>query len=360
MSGAKIISVVGARPQFIKAAIVSKALLEAGITESVIHTGQHYDEAMSDGLIRELGISNIVQNFGVGSGSHATQTAAIMTKFDDFLNLHPEIRCVMVYGDTNSTLAAGVVAAKRGIPIVHVEAGLRSYNREMPEEINRVMVDHLSEILFCSSELGAANLATEGVTKGVHVVGDVMLDAFNYYSQKAEQQNAAADILRKIDGTPYAIVTVHRPSNTDDKNRFQSIVVALQQLGIKCLWPVHPRIKNRVTEISASPNLIACAPFSYLQVLHLLTRCEVVITDSGGLQKEAYWAHRKCVTLRDETEWTETLDCGWNTLFNTENEVNLAETVAREPVSPWRPLYGHGQSAQMIASILGKQIDAST
>lgn len=353
MNDPQIISVVGARPQFVKAAIVSKAARQAGISESVIHTGQHYDEAMSDGLISELGISNIVQNFGVGSGSHAVQTAAIMTKFDEYLDLHPQVKCVMVYGDTNSTLAAGVVAAKRRLPIVHVEAGLRSFNREMPEEINRVMVDHLSEILFCSSTQGVENLRNEGIHRGVHMVGDVMLDAFNHYSTLSLQSMPAKSILDQVGNRPLALVTLHRPSNTDNNERFERIVAAIGKLDLVCLWPVHPRIKKQADRLSREDNIIVCPPLSYLQILHVLRECRVVLTDSGGLQKEAYWAKRPCLTLRDETEWTETIERGWNQLVEMKSPDDLPNAIHQTPaVDSWQPLYGDGTSTQQIAKVL--------
>lgn len=351
----EIVSVVGARPQFIKAAVVSRAFAATGIHEVIVHTGQHYDEAMSGRFLADLGMTNIVANLNVGSGSHAHQTARIMTGFQDYLeSLAALPKAVLVYGDTNSTIGAGLVAAKLGIPLVHVEAGLRSYNRAMPEETNRVITDHISELLFCSSHTGVANLAQEGVTSGVVDVGDVMLDAFLVFGQQARAGMKVSRIAPVAD-EQFVLVTIHRPSNTDDPSRLQTIMTALGRLDAKVVWPVHPRNRAMLKKLSVPTSVICIEPVGYLEMLVLLDACRAVVTDSGGLQKEAHWAKRPCVTLRLETEWVETLEGGWNVLANPEN-LDLAELVRRSPASPWRMLYGDGQSSNRIAAVIAERL----
>lgn len=349
MAEIEVLTVVGARPQLIKAAVVSRAFKDSGINEAIVDTGQHYHEMLSRRLIEELGIANTVANLGVGSASHAKQTAAMMTALDDFLSgLARPPRTVLVYGDTNSAIAAALVAAKLHIPLIHVEAGLRSHNRRMPEEVNRVVVDHLADMLFCSSAAGVEQLAAEGVTDGVFNVGDVMLDAFLHFSQEARAGGAAADLLSRIGDRPFAVTTIHRPSNTDDRRRLESIIGELDASGLLCVVPVHPRIAGGAENIVDGPNILRWRPLSYLEMLHLLSECEAVITDSGGLQKEAYWAKRPCVTLRNETEWVETLEGGWNRLADPERE-NLAPLLAKAPAGEWRQLYGDGTACAQIA-----------
>jgi UDP-N-acetylglucosamine 2-epimerase len=340
-----ILSVIGARPQFIKAAVVSRALAAAGIAESVVHTGQHYDDAMSGRFLRELKIDNIIANLNCGSGSHATQTAEMMVALEKLMIAHAaEIRAVLVYGDTNSSIAAALAASKLQIPVIHVEAGLRSFNRAMPEEINRVLVDHLSELLFCSSNQGVEQLKREGIDKPVIDVGDVMLDAFETFAPEALQ------IARPsfVDGTPFAIVTIHRPSNTDVPARLNAIINGLAEWGIRCVWPVHPRLRSRLQAMTLPTNIQPVEPLSYFEMLASLTACQCVVTDSGGLQKETYWAKKPCITARGETEWIETLENNWNQLWTAE-EVPLPQLVATSPSAAWKPLYGDGTASTRIA-----------
>lgn len=344
----EIVSVVGARPQFVKAAVVSQALFRLGVAEQVVHTGQHYDEAMSGQFLRQLGIE-VAANLAVGSGTHSHQTAAIMTGLQDFLDGLPKLPDAMVvYGDTNSTMAAGLVAAKLGTPLVHVEAGLRSYNRAMPEEINRVVVDHLSDLLFCSSQVGIGNLRSEGISSGVHEVGDVMLDAFLHFSAVAEAQDVLASTVTGIpDG--FVLATIHRPSNTDDTGRLAAILRQLGEVEATVVWPVHPRNRKGLERVQLPSNLVCINPVSYFQMLTLLRRAAAVVTDSGGLQKEAHWAARPCITLRAETEWTETLDGGWNVLADPTTD-SVARLAFRTPTTPWKMIYGDGNAADRIAT----------
>ena len=259
---------------------------------------------------------------------------------------------MVVYGDTNSTVGAGLVAAKLGIPLVHVEAGLRSFNRAMPEEINRVVVDHLSEMLFCSSPVGVKNLAREGVTRNVHDVGDVMLDAFQHFSGVARQQGISAAAEAGVNG-PFVLVTMHRPSNTDNRERMQAILGRLGQLSLPCIWPVHSRNQQHMASLGLPPTVHCIPPAGYLEMLSLLDACTAVITNSGGLQKEAHWARRPCITLRDETEWVETLEGGWNRLANPLTD-DLVAMLAVHPASDPKLLYGDGGAGGRIAKALIK------
>ncbi len=348
MSALSIVSVIGARPQFIKAAIVSRALKLEGIDEKIVHTGQHYDDAMSGRFLSELGIDNVSINLAVGAGGHAAQTAKMMIGFDHYLaNLTKRPDAIVVYGDTNSTIAAGLVVSKIGIPLIHVEAGLRSYNRTMPEEVNRVVVDHLSDLLFCSSQEGVKNLRQEGVSAPVIDVGDVMLDAYLHFSAEIDGRKVSTIFEDLKDG--FALVTLHRPGNTDEPARFTAIVRALGELDRPCVWPVHPRAKASLAALHLPGNVMCIDPLGYFDMLRALRSCSYVITDSGGLQKEAHWAQRPCITIRPETEWVETLEGGWNKLCDPESE-SIAQSMESRPTSPWGLLYGDGQASRRIAT----------
>lgn len=341
-----VVSVIGARPQFVKSAILSHALRAAGIQEYVVHSGQHYDHDMSGRFLQDLGIE-VHHNLDVGSGNHAAQTANIMLGFQAYLDALPAYPdAIIVFGDTNSTLAASLVASKIGIRIVHVEAGLRSYNRQMPEEINRVLTDHLSDMLFCSSEEGRTNLAAEGVTERVHVVGDVMCDAFHHYAPQAAD-SALERLLGARADEPFVFMTIHRPSNTDNPAFLPKLCKVAGSINSNIVWPVHPRFRVAVEAAEIPANVITTAPVGYFEVLALLKRCDHVLTDSGGLQKEAYWARKRCITLRDETEWVETLHGDWNVLVGLDSD--LAAQLARAPSTDWTPLYGDGHACDAIA-----------
>lgn len=348
----RILTIVGARPQFVKASVVSLAFKNAGIQEDVIHTGQHYDPSMSAVFWDELNIPKPTQNFDVGSGSHAVQTAAIMVELEKYLlsKKSPRYDGILVYGDTNSTVAAALVSSKLHIPLIHVEAGLRSFNKKMPEEVNRIMTDHVSDLLFCSSEIGVKQLEKEGITEGVYNVGDVMYDAVTQFSALAESKLSLRDII-PFDTGNYYLATIHRPSNTDNEAKLEAIISSFAKIDKKVVWPVHPRNNARLNNISLPDNLHIISPLPYLSMLIVLKNSALVFTDSGGLQKEAYWLKKQCITLREETEWVETLEGGWNTLAGHRlNELVSLSTVA--PTTPWEPIYGDGEASLKIADII--------
>lgn len=345
-----IITLIGARPQFVKAAVVSKAFIEKGISEIIVHSGQHYDERMSRIFWEELGIPQPRYNLNIGSGSHAVQTAGMMTGFEHILNGLTDLpRAILLYGDTNTTVAGSLVASKLHIPVIHIEAGLRSFNRTMPEEINRVVTDHLSDLLFCPSEVAVKQLATEGIVSNVYSVGDVMYDSFLTFSALAKRINP---VISGIDiESAYTLLTLHRPSNTDSKEQLSKILTSLGKLPTRVIWPVHPRNRDHIRELTLPSNITITDPFSYFQMLLVLEKCHSVITDSGGLQKEAYWAKKPCITLREETEWTETLKGGWNQLAPP-GDNTLLNAYKTRPGLPWKPLYGDGKASDKIAGIV--------
>jgi UDP-GlcNAc3NAcA epimerase len=349
-----ILTVIGARPQFIKAAMVSKALLESGIQEMIIHTGQHYDENMSDIFWTELGLPNPARNLKIGSGLHGMQTGQMMIALEkEVIAQKPE--ALMVYGDTNSTLAGAIVASKLGFKVIHVEAGLRSFNRTMPEEINRILTDHVSDLLFCSSEEGKMQLQKEGITKGIHVVGDVMYDL---------QLNSMTVAVNTIDmnkifpqtGDDYILATIHRPSNTDNDQNLKNILDAFAQLPFKIVWPLHPRLREKIKNYKIPKNLIMIAPASYLEMQALMQNCYKVCTDSGGLQKEAYWAQKPCITMREETEWVECMHDNWNMVVGSDTKKIIAAVHAKIQGDSWYPLYGDGNASRKIVGIIMTEI----
>jgi UDP-GlcNAc3NAcA epimerase len=352
----KIATVVGARPQFIKCAPVSQELRKT-CTEILIHTGQHYDSNMSQVFFQELRIPHPDYHLGVGSGSHGAQSGEMLRRIEEVL-MHEEPDYVLVYGDTNSTLAGALAAVKLHMPVAHVEAGLRSFNRRMPEEINRVVTDHLSSMLFCPTETAVENLAREGITEGVKLVGDVMYDALLCNIQIAAEKSTILEQLR-IEPKAYFLVTVHRAENTDDAGRLQAVVEALQRISRvhPVIWPVHPRTRHalRAHDLPGikPDTLRPIDPVSYLDMLLLEREAKVILTDSGGIQKEAYWLGVPCVTLRDETEWVETVQAGWNTLVGTDQERIFAAATSEKPLDPGpQNLYGNGHSARSIAQAL--------
>ena len=358
----KILSVVGARPQFIKAAAVSRCIRQMseksgqeGVQEVLAHTGQHYDDNMSRVFFEELEIREADYNLGVGSASHGAQTGRMLERIEDVLQKEqPDV--VVVYGDTNSTLAGALAAVKLHIRVGHVEAGLRSFNRLMPEEINRVVADHVSDLLFCPTETAVQNLAREGICKGVHQVGDVMYDCALYYGKKAESRR---DLLARLKLSPqrYALATIHRAENTDDTERLLSIFRGLNRVaerGLPVVIPLHPRTRERISTLALErkEGVRLLTPVSYLDMIVLEKNAKVIITDSGGVQKEAYFYRAPCVTLRDETEWTETVESGWNVLAGTQAE-RIAEAAMKAPrPSGWENHYGDGDAAGRILDIL--------
>ncbi len=357
----KVLTVVGARPQFIKAGVVSRVIRESfsdRINEALIHTGQHYDENMSDIFFKQLDLPQPKVNLEIGSGNHGEQTGKMLSMLEKvFIQENPDM--VVVYGDTNSTLAGALAAVKIHLPVAHVEAGLRSWNRKMPEEINRVMVDHISSLLFCPSDVSINNLKQEGIVKGVVKTGDVMHDSALYCAEKAEQKTENFYNLCKefnVSSGNYFLATVHRAENTDQIENLKQIVSSFQKLSKKVVWPVHPRTKKMLEEnkIVCGNNVALTAPFSYLDMILFLKNAAMVLTDSGGVQKEAMFFETPCVTLRSETEWLETLDSGWNLLSGIDSEQILAtvENHSKTPKKNAKQIYGTGKSANKLISAI--------
>lgn len=354
-----ILTVIGARPQFIKAAPVSSALAAAGLEENLLHTGQHYDPSMSEVFFTELGLAAPRWHLELGGGTHGAMTGAMLAAIESIL-LEARPRVVLVYGDTNSTLAGALAAAKLHIPVAHVEAGLRSFNRHMPEEINRVLTDHLSRWLFCPSGPAADQLRTEGITAGVEVVGDVMKDGLTAALRTAADQPGR--LTRLIgDLKEYALMTLHRAENTDDPGRLAAILRGLAASPRPIVLPLHPRTAKALSRhgLELPPTVRAIPPAGYLDMAALLGGCRLVLTDSGGLQKEACWAGKPCLTLRDETEWTETVDSGWNTLAGADTD-RIAAAIARtEPPAHHPDLYGASGASARIAATLARDLPRS-
>jgi UDP-GlcNAc3NAcA epimerase len=355
----KVVTIVGARPQFIKAAAISKALREAGHTEFLLHTGQHYDIGMSQVFFDELDLPQPDINLDVGSGSHGHQTGKMLMGIEDVL-LAEKPDYALVYGDTNSTLAGALATVKLHIPLAHVEAGLRSYNREMPEEHNRVLTDHCADLLFCPTKTAVENLAKEGLTKGVHEVGDPMYDAVLMFSEKAKLHSSILQDLGLQKGD-YLLATIHRAYNTDDPRILKSILSVLASNDGIVILPIHPRTRqkfqdgNLLKQISSKSKLRLIDPVTYLDMLILEQNARLILTDSGGVQKEAYFFGVPCLTLRPETEWVETVQSGWNLLVGVDPERILAGLTHVFPVKDQFPeLFGNGQSAHDIVRILGE------
>ncbi len=351
----KILTVVGARPQFIKAAPVSKALQAAGHKEYLVHTGQHYDHAMSQIFFDEMGIQHPDINLGIGSSTHGRQTGEMLVQLEAVIQEQmPE--WVLVYGDTNSTLAGAIDAVKLHVSLAHVEAGLRSFNREMPEEHNRVLTDHCSDLLLCPTQTAVENLAREGIRQGVHLVGDTMYDAVLQFAEVAQQRSTILNRLR-LSSKQYLLATVHRPYNTDNPNNLSSILNALVDIGESVIFPVHPRTRRKMIEFGlstkndSSVNLIE--PIGYLDMLMLERHARMVLTDSGGIQKEAYFFGVPCITLRPETEWVETVESGWNVVTGADQKRILAAVSEHSwPTGEPLPIFGQGDAASCISKLL--------
>ncbi|HIJ06505.1 non-hydrolyzing UDP-N-acetylglucosamine 2-epimerase [Methanocalculus sp.] len=357
----KIVSIIGARPQFIKCAPVSRALRKDH-QEILVHTGQHYDENMSGIFFEELSIPTPDYHLGIGSGSHGAQTGRMLLAIEEVL-LKEAPDMVLVYGDTNSTLAGALAAAKLHIPVAHVEAGLRSFDRSMPEEINRLLTDHASDLLFVPTDNGVANLAREGIKKGVHRVGDVMVDALLFNQELAGR----SDILERLDleaGT-YYLATVHRASNTDDEQHLRSIMAAFAGLDRPVIFPAHPRTRKYLEQYGITPepisNVRLIEPLAYLDMLRLLAQAAAVLTDSGGVQKEAYILQIPCITLRENTEWVETVEDGWNVLAGADTDRIIAavgqmtgknQNQQNEHSGSHSAHYGDGTAADAIRRII--------
>ena len=347
----KIISIVGARPEFIQSMSISEALRQ-NHQEILVHTGQHYDYQMSQTFFDELNISAPDYNLEVGSGSHARQTADIMTKLEEVLiNEAPDL--VIVRGDTNSTIAAALTASKLRIQIAHIEAGERSFERSMPEEINRIVTDRLANFHFCVSKKAVRNLAFEGITDTVHLVGDVMLDAMDKIRPIAREKSNA---LKRFDAQPggYSLVTIHRAANTDSPERLHNIANALNDVQERIIFPVHPRTRNALInlDVKFSSNVMLTEPLGYFDMIVLEENARLIATDSGGVQREAYFLGRPCLTLRDETEWEETVETGWNKLVGANHDLILNSWFHFQAPQERPPIFGNGTAGQQIASIL--------
>ncbi len=354
----KILTIVGARPQFIKAATVSRVIADRpDVEELIVHTGQHHDRNMSDVFFSELEIPAPDYNLGISGGSHGAMTGRMLAAIEEvLLAVRPD--CVLVYGDTNSTLAGTLASAKLHIPVAHVEAGLRSFNRRMPEEINRVVTDHVATCLLTPTDTATANLLREGISAdNVHQVGDVMYDAAMFYASKAEQTSTILDTLG-LKQNGYVLATIHRQENTDAPARLNAIIEGLNDIAqdMPVLLPLHPRTRQLVESsdsLNASQGLRIVQPVGYMDMVMLERGAAAIATDSGGVQKEAFFHDTPCVTLRDETEWVELVDLGWNRL-SPPGQSDIAQTIREaigrkgESGSP----YGNGHAATKIVATL--------
>jgi UDP-N-acetylglucosamine 2-epimerase len=348
-----IATVVGNRPQFVKAAAVSRKLREV-TDELLIHTGQHYDDELSRVFFDELGIPAPDRQLDIHDGSNGEQTARMLAALGGlFGELSPEL--VLVYGDTNSTLAGALAAAQMRIPVAHVEAGMRSFDRAMPEELNRVLADHASDLFFCSTSTAVQNLAAEGIQDNVHLVGDVMADVALSFLPIAEQRSRALESNGVTPGE-YLLMTVHRAGNVDVPERLERVVELAERLPLPTVFPVHPRTRARLHAAGLEERLEAAVtvtpPLGYLDFLELARHAKTVVTDSGGVQKEAYLVGTPCVTLRDTTEWVETLEQGWNVLVDLDVEWALAAVNRPLPPGDRPELYGGGHAAERICDVL--------
>jgi UDP-GlcNAc3NAcA epimerase len=327
----KFLSITGVRPQFVKAAMVCAAAerynraqpREAQVQHLLLNTGQHYDYGMADVFFQQLPLPRPDYNLGVGSGSHGAQTAAMLEKIEQVL-LADKPDCVIVYGDTNSTLAGALAAVKLHIPVAHVESGLRSFNRRMPEEINRIVADHLASVLLCPTHGAVEQLSREGITENVYFTGDVMLDAVQIFAAVAAKNSTVLNDLG-VAAKKYILVTIHRAENTDSPERIEELVETLCRLDRPTIFSLHPRLRSKLDQeywalsarLEGASHIKITPPLSYLDMLHTESNAQLIMTDSGGVQKEAYFLGTPCLTLRDETEWTETLQDGWNQVVGT-------------------------------------------
>lgn len=357
----RILTVVGARPQFIKAAAVSRAIGVHGagsVCESLLHTGQHFDANMSDVFFAELGIPAPKYNLGISGGTHGAMTGRMIEGIETIIATEkPD--WLLIYGDTNSTLAGAIAAAKLHVPIAHVEAGLRSFNMRMPEEINRILSDRVSSLLFCPTLTAEANLRAEGLVKGVHTVGDVMYDVALHYKAQAANKS---DVLNRLGVVPqrFVLSTCHRAENTDDTARLSDILAALSEIAkaLPVVLPLHPRTRKIIADRCLAhllAGLILTDPLSFLDMIALEQAAALIVTDSGGVQKEAFFYGVPCVTMRDETEWVETVDLGWNVIAGAKREVIVEaayDFLARPPLAVRNAPYGQGNAADRIVETL--------
>ena len=347
----KIVTILGARPQFIKAAAVSSVFADF-FEEIIVHTGQHYDANMSDVFFDELGIPHPKYHLNVGSGSHGAMTGAMLVAIEEVL-LEEEPDYVMVYGDTNSTLAGALAASKLLIPVIHVEAGLRSFNMAMPEEQNRILTDHISNLLFVPTQTAIDNLVREGITKGVHNVGDVMFDGILHFSKIAAEKS---EILAQlgVSENAYLLCTIHRAENTNDISRLKGIVKGLNDSEEQVILPLHPRTQKYLNdyEIALGENIRVIEPVGYLDMVRLETGAKKIVTDSGGVQKEAFFLGKPCITMRDETEWVETVENGWNVIVGADAEKITQAINSFDPTIERKNYFGNGTAARQMADLI--------
>jgi len=354
----KILTVIGARPQFIKASVVSTAIQNSSILdEKIIHTGQHFDANMSNIFFDQLGIPKPHYQLDINSGSHGSMTGRMLEQIEEICLAEQPDR-LMVYGDTNSTLAGALAAAKLHIPVAHIEAGLRSFNMQMPEEINRILTDQVSDILFCPTDTAVSNLKNEGFdNKPVQVlnVGDVMQDSSLFFSERAVKGSSLVDVPN--DG--FIVATLHRAENTDDANRLQSIIEALNYIHENIrpvILPLHPRTQKVVKSLGLELKMLVLEPVGYLEMIWLLKHCDAVVSDSGGVQKEAFFFKKPCVTMRDQTEWVELIEHGVNVLAgaDTQKIIQCTEAMLGKTIEDPLSLYGGGHASRNIVNILEK------
>lgn len=355
MGKLKIVTILGARPQFIKAAAVSSVFSEH-FEEILVHTGQHYDPNMSDVFFEELHIPKPKYHLEIGSGSHGVMTGAMLIKIEEVLETEkPDF--VMVYGDTNSTLAGALAASKMLIPVIHVEAGLRSFNKAMPEEQNRILTDHISQLLFAPTQTAVKNLKHEGISSDVHLVGDVMYDGILYFSDIARQKSIILSTLG-LSEKEYILWTVHRAENTNDPERLKSIVNGLNAVREKIVLPLHPRTKKclQVYGIQLADHIQVIDPLGYLDMVMLESSAKKIVTDSGGIQKEAFFLGVPCITLREETEWVETVENGWNVLVGADEQKIVGAITGFNPHEERGNYFGKGNAAAEIAAIIRNKL----
>lgn len=347
------LTVVGARPEFVQTAPLAREIAARdGITGALVHTGQHYDYEMSELFFSQLQLPDPIYHLGVGSASHGVQTGAMLAELDRvYLTEQPDI--VITHGDTNSTLAAALSAAKLGITVAHIEAGLRSWNRAMPEELNRVVADHIADLLFCPGEAAAANLRDEGVTSGVFVVGDLMQDSLHWTMRAVDSR--ATLLNHGLSAGDYFLATIHRAENTNDSNRLRGILAGLERVAKMhpVILPIHPRTRPLIRDAGIPAGVRVIDPVGHAEAMALVQQAAAVLTDSGGLQKEVYWLETPCVTIRTETEWVETVAVGWNRLADADPdaiELAVKTALAEQPAHP--DLYGDGHAAENIVDCL--------
>jgi UDP-GlcNAc3NAcA epimerase len=349
----KIITILGARPQFIKAAAVS-AVFSKYFNELLVHTGQHYDANMSDVFFDELGIPKPAYHLNIGSGSHGKMTGKMLTEIEKVL-IAEKPDFVLVYGDTNSTLAGALAASKLLIPVIHVEAGLRSFNKAMPEEQNRILTDHISDLLFVPTQTAVDNLKTEGIVKGVHQVGDVMYDGILHFTKLAKEKST---ILAQLNLTEesFLLCTIHRAENTNDPVRLKEICKGLSESGEQIVLPLHPRTQKFIADygIQLGSNVRVIEPVGYLDMVRLESACKKIVTDSGGVQKEAFFLAKPCITMRDETEWVETVQNGWNVIVGADSEKIKDAITNFKPTNERKSYFGNGNASELMIDIINK------